>query len=489
MTPKFILSLAALAFVFAPLAHADEKPNVVLIMCDDLGWGDVGFNGGKKIKTPHLDEMAAQSLVFSRFYAASAVCSPTRASVVTGRNPFRQGIPTANQGSLKQEEFTIYEGLKSLGYTTGHFGKWHLGTLTTKVKESNRGGPGSEKHYSPPWEHSVDTVFATEAKTPTYDPMIKPAGGTGEKKGKGKKSEKDDFRSASRIGWFPVLEGEPSVPYGTHYWTGKDEMVDPESLRGDDSKLTMDRAIPFIEASAKTKTPFLSVIWFHAPHLPVVAGPEHTDLYPDASGHEANYNGCVTALDDQVGRLRAKLRELGIAENTTVTFCSDNGPEGNASSPGSAADYTGRKRSLREGGIRVPGIIEWPAKIKKGRTTDFPAVTSDYFPTLMEITGFEVPDTRPLDGQSLLPVILGESPKRAAPIGFLYGSQQAFSDNQFKLYRAKPGAPWSLFDLLADPSEKTDLAQEKPESVQSLAKQFEAWHKSVKASSAGDDYR
>ena len=481
------LLLALLLFPF--LLTAEEKPNVVLIMCDDLGWGDVGFNGGKKIKTPHLDAMAAESLVFTRFYAASAVCSPTRASVVTGRNPFRQGVPTANKGSLRQEEFSIYEALKSVGYSTGHFGKWHLGTLTTKVKESNRGGPGSEAHYSPPWDHSVDTTFATEAKTPTYDPMIKPAAADKKKTGKNKDKEDKGFRTASRLGWYPVPEDSPSEPYGTHYWTGKDQMVDPDKLRGDDSKLIMDYALPFIEEQSKAKKPFLAVIWFHAPHLPVVAGPEHTDLYPKASGLEANYNGCVTALDEQVGRLRAELRKLGVADNTIVTFCSDNGPEGNASAPGSASSFTGRKRSLREGGVRVPGIIEWPAKIKKGSTTDFPAVTSDYFPTLMEITGFKMPDERPIDGESLLPVIEGKDIERAAPIGFLYGSQQSFSDNQFKIYRTNAKAPWSLFDLLADPSEKNDIAASKPEVTKSLVTQFEAWHKSVMASEKGEDYK
>ena len=483
-----------LAALFAPFAllssRAAEKPNIVLIMCDDLGWGDVGFNGGTKIKTPHLDEMASQSLVFTRFYAASAVCSPTRASVITGRNPLRQGIPNANAGFLKPEEFTLYEAVKPLGYRTGHFGKWHLGTLSTRTKDANRGGPGSEKIYSPPWDHGVDATFATESKVPTYDPMIKPAGGEGKKGNKRDKADKaDDFRSASGDGWYPVPEGAPSAPYGTHYWIAEETMADPESLRGDDSKLIMDRALPFIGESVKAGRPFLAIIWFHAPHLPVVAGPDHTGLYPAVSGFEANYQGCVTALDAQVGRLRTTLRELGVAENTIVTFCSDNGPEGNASAPGSAAGFTGRKRSLHEGGIRVPGILEWPAQIKAGRTTDFPAVTSDYFPTLMEITGFDLPDARPLDGQSLLPVILGESPERAAPIGFLYGAQQAFSDNRYKLYRAKPGTPWSLYDLLADPSEKSDLAQEKPETVQSLAKRFEAWHESVKASSSGADYR
>ena len=374
-------------------------------MCDDLGWGDVGFNGGSVIQTPHLDEMAACSLRFERFYAAAPVCSPTRGSVVTGRHPYRYGIYGANQGHLKAEEFTLYEALAGEGYATGHFGKWHLGTLTKDLRESNRGGPRGAAHYSPPWEHAVDVTFATEAKTPTFDPMLKPPG------------------AGSRY-WPALAEGAPSVPYGTHYWIGDGQQVGPESeeLRGDDSRVIMDRALEFVTDVAAAERPFLALIWLHAPHLPVVASPEYTDLYPDASPYEASYYGCVTALDEQIGRLRAKLRGLGVAENTIVAFCSDNGPEGSAGdAPGSAGPLRGRKRDLYEGGIRVPGLLEWPARITTGRSTSVPCGTVDYLPTLLDAVGVAIPADRPIDGISLMRLIDGEGFERPVPLAFQVG--------------------------------------------------------------------
>ena len=146
-------------------ALAAEEPNIVLIMCDDLGWGDVGFNGNKVIRTPHLDAMAKGGMKFNRFYAAAPVCSPTRGSCITGRHPFRYGIPFANSGHMKPEELTLAELLKKQGYTTGHFGKWHLGTLTKTVKDANRGGPRGAKNYSPPQVNGFDACFTESTST------------------------------------------------------------------------------------------------------------------------------------------------------------------------------------------------------------------------------------------------------------------------------------------------------------------------------------
>lgn len=452
---------------------AGERPNVVLVMCDDLGWGDVGFNGGTVIRTPHLDEMAAQSLRFERFYAAAPVCSPTRGSVLTGRHPYRYGVYGANQGHLPGEEFTLYEALRAQGYTTGHFGKWHLGTLTKTLQESNRGGARGVAHYSPPWEHGVDVTFATEAKTPTFDPMVKPKG-------------------AGETTWSPVAEGAPSAPYGTHYWTGPDERVDPESpeLRGDDSKVIMNRAIEFIEGAVTCSTPFLAVIWLHAPHLPVVAGPEHTGLYPGASVYEANYYGCVTALDEQVGRLRRELRDLRIADNTLVAFCSDNGPEGKAGdAPGSAGPLRGRKRDLFEGGLRVPALIEWPARIKTPRSTSVPCGTVDYLPTMLAAAGIAAPSGRPADGISLLPLIDGEMTARPTALGFQSGQQLAWIDNRYKLLSRDGGETYAVFDLVADAAESRDLATEEPEVRRRLVAALTAWRASCRASDSGADYR
>ncbi len=454
---------------------AEAPPNFVLVMCDDLGWGDVGFNGNQVIKTPHLDAMAAAGLKLNRFYAAAPVCSPTRGSVVTGRHPYRYGIYFANVGHLKTEEFSLYEALKTKGYRTGHFGKWHLGTLTTKIKDANRGKSGNKEDYSAPWHHQVDVCLVTESKVPTWDPMLAPKNG------------------AKQQGWAALKEGDASKFYGTHYWTGENQFLDPESqeLGGDDSKIVMSHALDFIRDSAGKKKPFLAVVWFHAPHLPVVAGPEYAALYPGATEYEANFYGCITALDEQVGALRQTLRDLGVAENTMVAFCSDNGPEGQAGkAPGSAGPFRGRKRDLLEGGVRVPGIIEWPARISSPGKTDFPCGTVDYFPTIMEAAGFALPDPdRPMDGISLLPLFAGEMTSRPEAMGFQSQNQVAYTDNQYKLYSQDNGKTWQLYDLHADPGETTDIISSHGRVADKMMEKVDAWRASCQASDQGLDYK
>ena len=230
-------------------ALGDPKvPNVILLMADDMGWADTGFNGNTVVRTPHLNSMAANGLVFNRFYAAAPVCSPTRGSCLTGRHPYRYDIPTANAGHLLKKEWTLAEMLKGKGYRTGHFGKWHLGTLTQSGRDSNRGGERNQEHFAPPTDHGFDTFFSTEAKTPTWDPLWAP-------------------QKHNRSWWDPV---EPSLrsPYGTAYWTPQGKVE--ATLEGDDSQIIMDQALAFIEESIEKEQPFLTVIWFHAPHLPVV---------------------------------------------------------------------------------------------------------------------------------------------------------------------------------------------------------------------------
>ena len=309
MTPRTAPSLIALAVFFAacvaPTRTAAPRPNIVLVMTDDQGWGDLGLRGHPRLLTPHLDDIAAGGVLFERFYASSPVCSPTRASVLTGRHPFRMGIRGANVGHLPQQEHTLAELLGAAGYATGHFGKWHLGTLTTEEPDSNRGGPAGAEHYSPPWEHGFGTCFSTEAKVPTLDPMITPPrehGGVG---------------AGQRAG----------TPYGTAYWTGPGQKASGE-LTGDDSTLILDRALSFVDRSVAMGRPFLAVIWLHAPHLPVVASPERTERFRDLPLKERHFLGCLEAVDANVGRLRERLRALGVERDTLVWFTSDNGPRG-----------------------------------------------------------------------------------------------------------------------------------------------------------------
>ena len=434
-----------------PLGPA--RPNVILLMADDMGWGD--FGPGATTLTPELDLMAEGGLTFHRFYAAAPVCSPTRGSVLTGRHPSRYGISNANVGHLPKEEHTLAEYLREVGYATGHFGKWHLGTLTTEKKDSNRGGEGKTKHYSPPWEHGFDVCFSTEAKVPTYDPMVNP--GTGE-------------------------------PYGTAYWTGPEEEV-LDGLKGDDSALIMDRALEFIAASTEEGRPFFAVVWFHAPHKPVVAGPEHLARHPDRKGSAQHYRGCLSAMDDQVGRLRTALRAQGVADETMLWFTSDNGPEGSNDTLGTTRGLRGRKRSLFEGGVRVPGILEWPARVRAGTETETPAVTSDYLPTVLSLLGLELCDERPMDGVDLSPLLNGEAAPRNQAIGFQSGGRQAWIDGSYKLVKNGKDKPFGLYDLNNDPGESGDLAAEDPGRAERMRDALDGWRSSCAVSAAGEDYR
>ncbi len=446
-------------------------PNVVLLMADDLGWGDLRcYNKESLIDTPHLDAMAAGGVRFERFYSASAVCSPTRASCLTGRNPERMGIHHANNGHLPTEEITLAELLKEKGYRTGHFGKWHLGTLTKTVQDANRGGPRGVEHYAPPWEHGFEVCFSTESKVPTWDPLFVP--GKPESRGK----------------WWTPAAKEDRQDYGTRYWNEKGEEV-TENLEGDDSMLVMDRALGFIEGAVKEEKPFFAVVWFHAPHLPVVTGGKYAERYAQEEGFERSYYGCVTALDEQVGRLRGELRRLGVGEDTMVWFCADNGPEGGAKDPGQTNGLKGRKRDLWEGGIRVPGMVEWPDGLgTEGRVVTAPAVTSDYLPTVLAVTGIAYPSERRLDGVDLMPLLKGEKKERGKGIGFTFAGQAAWMEGDWKAVRPRKGQGWELYRIDEDAGEKVDQAKEHPELLAPLVSSHGVWEAGCVASEKGADY-
>ncbi len=474
MTLIICASLTASYFAFSQSVEKGPlRPNIILIMCDDLGWGDVGFNGNQKIQTPHLDQLASQGMVFSRFYSAGAVCSPTRASCITGRNPYRMGIYSANTGHMRHGEITLPELLRASGYTTGHFGKWHLGTLTAEIHDANRGRPRDSSHLSLPIEHGYDEYFCTESKVPTWDPMLKP----------------DSFRlklaESLRYGWHALEDGRPSKNYGTFYWSGPEQMV-VKDLRGDNSKVIMNRAIPFIEGAVAESQPFFTTIWLHTPHLPVVAAKKYRDLYRQFGPEEQLLYGTITAMDEQVGRLWARLHELGVADQTILWFCSDNGPE--RDTPGSSGPYRARKRSLYEGGVRVPAFCVWPEQIVAGSSSRFPCVTSDYLPTIIDVVDISYPDKeRALDGISLQPVLRGSSQKRGRAIGFQNRKLRSWVGDRYKLI-SPDGQKFELYDLLKDPSETTDVAGLHPSVVMRMKTALIAWVEECRRSDQGGDY-
>lgn len=448
------------------------KPNIILIMSDDHGWYDVGFNGNTEIKTPNMDALAAKGIIFNRFYSASAVCSPTRASLMTGRNPLRMNIPYANKGHLKSDEITIPEILKAQGYETGHFGKWHLGTLSKTEIDANRGGrPKFIDDYTIPTDHGFDTFFCTESKVPTYDPMIYPV--------------KFMDGESKKFGWRAIENSDSVNDYGTAYWDGNKKKVS-KNLKGDDSRVIIDRVIPFIQKAHDKNNPFFTTIWFHTPHLPVVSDSAHRNLYNEMDIQKQIYYGTITAMDEQIGRLWKKLEELGVSENTILFYCSDNGPE--VETPGSAGIFRERKRSLYEGGVRVPAFAIWPNKFEEGIKTDFPVVTSDYLPTILEIINVEYPDNRPLDGIKLMNAINGETIEREKPIGFICEPQISWVTHQYKLIGDIKGEQFELYDLLNDKSEKENIIDKYPKIAEKMKADLSDWLNSVEISKKGGDY-
>ncbi|MGM9769087.1 MAG: family 43 glycosylhydrolase [Candidatus Cryptobacteroides sp.] len=465
---KTSTSMKALAFVPCALAGiaagAREKPNIILIMADDMGWSDVGFNGNTEIRTPVMDSLAAQGVVLRNFYSAGPVSSPTRASVMTGRHPYRLGVFDANVGILRPEEISLAELLKEDGYRTGFFGKWHLGTMTHTESDANRGKPGNLREFNPPARHGFDRVFAGESKVPTWDPMKKPEGETSGKT------------------WKYLEPGDPWVPYGTSYFDENGAKIS-DNLDGDDSRVIMDRALEYMEQSINDGVPFLSVIWIHTPHLPCVAGPEYYDSY-EGDLFFRNYAGCITALDDQIGRLSDFINESDQGGNTVMFFCSDNGPE--IGTPGTAGEFIGRKRSLNEGGIRVPSFAVWPGRLESGRNVDARCSTEDYLPTIMDIVrgGYDSPYR--LDGKSMLPALTGSGRQETKPLCFVYHNQSAIIYGDYKLYRDK--GVKALYNLKDDPFERKDIAAGHPGTVAELETMLEEFLVSCKESFIGTEY-
>jgi arylsulfatase A-like enzyme len=437
-------------------------PNVILCMTDDQGWGDTGYNGHPHLKTPHLDQMHKEGVTFTRFYSAAAMCSPTRGSCYTGRNPYRFGITFAMKGMLEASEIPITSVLKEQGYATGHFGKWHLGTLSKKKGDQARWGGFAakpERYYCPPWERDVDVCFVTESKVPTWDPLLHP--------GVIKKRDK------------PV---PPNTAYGNDYFVGPGQTVS-DNTRGDDSRVLMDRAIPFIRNAVKAEKPFFAAVWFHTPHSPVVGGAIHREQYKELPEAAQHYYACLSAMDEQVGRLRAELQALGVADNTMLWFCSDNGParQGSPRHVGTAKHLKGHKLSINEGGIRVPGLLVWPDKVKSPRTIDTPCFTSDYFPTILAALGIDLPTDRSYDGVSLLPFLYGEKTQREKPLGFLNkeGKQAVWMEQRYKLISA--GQKDELYDIISDPGESANLAKQKPDVTSRMKAELLTWKKAVLA--------
>ena len=422
-----IVLLVSLMPTCLQAANKQEYPNIILVMADDQGWGQVGYNGHPVLKTPNLDAMAESGLRFNRFYAAGPVCSPTRASVLTGRTHNRTGVPTHGKRLCLQEK-TLARALKQAGYATAHFGKWHLNGVRgpgIPVLGDDENHPG---HYGFDTWLSVTNFF-------DLDPLM------------------------SLNGRF-------------------------EAFKGDSSEVIVAEALKYMEK--QEDAPFFAVIWYGSPHNPMQAlDRDRKNLPDDKLGHHL---GEIVGIDRSIGMLRKGLRDLGVEKDTLVWYCSDNG--GLNIDPDACGHLRGHKGSVLEGGIRVPGIVEWPGRIKP-MVTDIPASTMDIMPTIVDLLG--LPEDSMLsvrDGESILALFSGGIPKRSQPIPFMFLKNAAFIDGNYKLLsqnKSREGS-WELYDLKNDPGETKDLSATLPDRLARMKIEAEALMHSIDASAEGKDY-
>lgn len=433
--------LTAVAFHSAPAAN--RKPNVIFILADDMGWTDLGCQGSKFYETPNIDRLARQGMKFTQAYSACTVCSPTRASVMTGKYPARLHLTDWIAGHVRPyarlqvpdwtmrlplEETTIAETLKHAGYATASIGKWHLG------------GPD----FFPDKQGFDENIGGCDkGQPPNY---FSPYG-------------------------IPTLSDGP-----------KGEFLS--------DRLT-DEALKFIERN-KTR-PFYIYFPHYAVHTPLMGKSNVVAKYeakadPKNPQHNAKYAALVESVDDSVGRLLAKLDELGLADNTVIVFTSDNG--------GLVLNQVTSNRPLRagkgsayEGGVRVPLFVKWPGVTKPGSVCDTPVITPDYFPTIAEICGATIQNKSALDGESLVPLLRQTGGFKRDTIYWHYphyhpGGATPYSairQGDFKLIEFFEDNHVELYNLSDDLGEKTNLAEKLPQQANALKEQLHAWRKEVGA--------
>ena len=410
--------------------EAPNPPNIVLIMVDDLGYGDLSSYGADALRTPHIDSLVAAGLRFDRFYANSPVCSPTRASLLTGQYPDRVGVPGVirtharnSWGFLRPENALLPRVLARAGYHTAMVGKWHLG-------------------LEPP-------------NTPTARGFDVFKGFLGDMM--------DDYYTHRR--------------HGINYMRRNDEVIDPE---GHATTLFTDWASEYVRDRAASSAPFFLYLAYNAPHSPIQPPDDWLERVrrraPDLSEERQELVALIEHLDHGVGTVVRALRETGAYENTMIVFTSDNG--GALYHGASNGPLRGGKQDMYEGGLRVPTAVTWPGPVEPGTRTRHLGLTMDLYPTLADVADVRL--SRRVDGRSLLPVLRGETAPSDEPRtlfwvrregGPAYMGQAAYAVRRgpWKLLQNRPGEPFRLYHLGRDPREQTDVAEDHPEQVESLS--------------------
>ncbi len=423
---------------------AETPPNIIVFLADDLGYGDLACFGSKVIKTPNLDQFATEGAKLTQCYSASAVCSPSRSAILTGRTPYRNGVYTwINVGSevhLRTSEVALPKLFKANGYDTCHVGKWHLNGLFNSHDQ-----PQPDSHGYDYWLGTQNNA-APSHKNPT-----------------------NFVRNGKEIG--------PVAAYSGPFIVAE--------------------AIEWLKGRRDKSRPFFLAVWTHEPHLPIESDPRFQELYRDISDPNVRqHHGDVTQLDHAFGMLMKSLDEQKLTDSTFVVFTSDNGPEGDGKkgrTRGSTGGLRGRKRALYEGGIRVPGLIRWPGKIKPGTTCDVPIIGSDLYPTLLAVAGVKAPVDRVIDGVDVLPVLTG----RAAAVarkGPLYwrldmaphGLRMALREGDWKLLADQTQNRYELYNLKNDPKETIDLHETETQRFANLRNQLKTLNAQVE--SEGPDW-
>ena len=454
------MKTALLPFVLLALSYSlslvagDRRPNVVVLLADDLGWQDIGCYGGP-VKTPALDALAAGGTRFTDFYSGCAVCSPSRATLLTGRHHIRTGVYSwisdgGQRSHLLERETTLAELLKAQGYATAHVGKWHLGLPTEKFVK-----PTPNQHG---FDHSLGTW---------------------------NKAEPSQRNPATFI-----RNGEP---------VGE--------IEGYSCQIVVDEAIAWLDAAPAKDKPFFLNVWFHEPHAPIAAPDEIVSEYGDLKNKNAIYSGTIDNADRAIARLLAKLKEIAPAEDTLVIYASDNGSY--------LRDRVGHLRGAKganwDGGIRVPGIFSWPGTIQTGKVENTPAGLADVLPTVCGLLGIAPPEGVHLDGSDLSPLLnpkSGETFVRHQPLfwhlqksrpivalrdgrwsltadpDYELSTDNMFQENWIPVIKGGGYTNWQLFDLEADPGQERNLVEQNPEILGRLKEQLLEINASVMADGA-----
>ena len=428
---------------WATAADGADKPNVVYMLADDLGWSDVSAHPGGTIPTPHVDRLFKDGVQLSNFMGW-CVCSPTRAMLLTGRHPFRVGTGPETGGELAKEETTIAEGFKANGYRTGVFGKWHNG----------------EDPDTPEYRKAFEEAFKSM-------PNKKLKGGLG--------ANEHGFDEA----WVYYGGGADYFTRRTVQGKGPVSWWHNREFRPQDEGYTEDfitqHAIEFIRENKER--PFFCYVPFHVVHAPLQAKDEDLKgVDPKVTDEtKRTYAAMVQAMDRNVAAILGELDKLGLRENTIVVFTSDNG----ATKDGSNLPLKGGKHSIYEGGVRLPTAIHWPKGGLSGRRWDGLCGAMDMFPTLMAMAGCTMPETRPLDGKNIWPALRDNTASPVESYYWVWHDQDAIRTAEWKLHRFSDR--FELYDIRKDEGETTNVADAHPDVVKSLTGKMDAWAESLGA--------